>query len=102
MLLNFKEGHGTSGTTNVIYQISHDELVSVINDAVQKSLSQFLTQFAVQTEERLLTIEETLKTLSVSRATLWRIEKAELLTPVGCGKQKRFRLSDVQNYMRGL
>ncbi|WP_010665654.1 helix-turn-helix transcriptional regulator [Marinilabilia salmonicolor] len=51
-------------------------------------------------EEELLTVDEAMALLKISRTALWRWEQKEFLKPVKLGRFVRYRKSDIDNLIR--
>lgn len=69
-----------------------DELLQELRDAVPIPCS--------SPEESFLSREETMETLRVSSATLWRWKKSGFLVPVPMGSMDRYRQSDIDKIMK--
>lgn len=52
-----------------------------------------------QTTDQLMTVEQAMKLLSVSRATLWRLEKEGTLLPVRIGRAVRYERASINLYL---
>ena len=96
------------------------DIIDLINEAPQVNLTvsasdlrDFANLLIEQTKEELehgiisgrtekyLTTEETMKTLSVCKTTLWRWKKRKYLRPVRVGGNERYRLSDINKILEG-
>jgi excisionase family DNA binding protein len=52
--------------------------------------------------DKLLTVDETLKVLRITRSTLYRHMKSRLLTPVKLGNRTLFREKDIERFIESL
>ena len=52
--------------------------------------------------DKLLTVDETLKVLRITRSTLYRHMRSGLLTPVKLGKRTLFKERDVERFIESL
>ena len=67
----------------------------IIND-VREVVEDALSGKSSRHNEDLISAEEVLARLKVSKSTLWRWEKQQYLTPVKLGRKKFYRPSDIE------
>lgn len=71
-----------------------------IIDGVREVIEDTLSKKSSRCNEDLISAEEVLARLKVSKSTLWRWEKQQYLTPVKLGRKKYYRPSDIQRIKR--
>lgn len=71
-----------------------------IIDGVREVVEDTLSKKSSRCNEDLISAEEVLARLKVSKSTLWRWEKQQYLTPVKLGRKKYYRPSDIQRIKR--
>ena len=71
-----------------------------IIDGVREVVEDALGGKSSRQNEDLISAEEVLTRLKVSKSTLWRCEKQQYLTPVKLGRKKYYRPSDIQRIKR--
>ena len=71
-----------------------------IIDGVREVVEDTLSKKSSRCNEDLISVEEVLARLKVSKSTLWRWEKQQYLTPVKLGRKKYYRPSDIQRIKR--
>lgn len=86
-------------TSNVIYQISKNDLEEMFISFLEKREAEAKAEAA--NEERLLDSGEVETMLKVDKTTLWRWGKREYLVPLKLGGKNRYRFSDVKRIMEG-
>lgn len=84
-----------------IYQIAEKDLKSFGRNLIDQAKNELLDLVNKTNEERMLTTEQTAKLFQVDISTLWRWEKARILSPVKVANTKRYRMSDIKNLMKG-
>ncbi len=93
-----------------IQQLINERNYNVSIPVTPKDLQEFATSVAKsvlanykpkEKEEELLTVEEAMALLKISRTALWRFEKKDILKPVKLGRFVRYRKSDIDNLVRG-
>ena len=80
---------------NVLIQITADDLNKTIDNAVNKTRRALEADIAKNKSDRLLTAEDVMEKLSISRRTLYNWEKKKYLCRVEIGGKLRYKLSDV-------
>lgn len=82
---------------NLILQIRAGDLSEFLDDLIMEMRSIALSEAqAIKHGDRLLTIDEAAKTLSVSKMTLYRWHQAGILRKVEIGGKRRYRRTDVE------
>ncbi len=71
-----------------------------IIDGVRGVIEDALSGKSSKRNEDLISAEEVLARLKVSKSTLWRWEKQQYLTPVKLGRKRYYRSSDIQRIKR--
>lgn len=84
---------------NVIYQINKDELIDALKELFNEWRESLPTCEHSNNRNKLLTPEETQSILSISPSTLWRLGKTNKLKPVLVSGLRRYRQSDIDNYI---
>lgn len=84
----------TIETHVIAYLLNHRE--KLIGDYIAQSFSKLMSQ------ERLLTSEEVMGILHISKSTMGRLRKAGLLTPVNpkSGRHFKYKKSDIDEYIK--
>ena len=80
--------------------ISADDLKKTIKETVSEARRILETEVVNGKGEFLLTTNEVLDRLSISRKTLYNWEKSNYLSPIEIGGKKRFKLSDVNGILK--
>ena len=80
--------------------ISADDLKKTIKETVSEARRILETEVVNGKGEFLLTTNEVLDRLSISRKTLYNWEKRNYLSPIEIGGKKRFKLSDVNGILK--
>jgi predicted DNA-binding transcriptional regulator AlpA len=75
--------------------ISAEDLKKAIKDTVSEARRILESEVVSGKGEFLLTTNEVLERLSISRKTLYNWEKRKYLVPIEIGGKKRFKLSDI-------
>ena len=75
--------------------ISAEDLKKTIKDTVSEARRILEAEVVNGKGEFLLTTNEVLERLSISRKTLYNWEKRKYLVPIEIGGKKRFKLSDI-------
>ena len=75
--------------------ISAEDLKKAIKDTVSEARRIVESEVVSGKGEFLLTTNEVLERLSISRKTLYNWEKRKYLVPIEIGGKKRFKLSDI-------
>ena len=75
--------------------ISAEDLKKAIKDTVSEARRILESEVVSGKGEFLLTTNEVLERLSISRKTLYNWEKRKYLVPIAIGGKKRFKLSDI-------
>ena len=82
---------------NLILQVTAGDLNEFLDDLIMEMRSIALSEAqAVKHGDRLLTIDEAAKALSVSKMTLYRWHQAGILRKVEIGGKRRYRRTDVE------
>lgn len=84
-----------------IFQIAEKDLKSFGRNLINQAKNELLDLVNKTNEERLLTTEQASKLLQVDISTLWRWDKAHILSPIKVANTKRYRMSDIKNLMKG-
>ncbi len=74
-----------------------DNFALHIIDGVREVIDEALNGDTSKKNDELISMDEVLEQLKVSKSTLWRWEKEQYLTPVKLGRKKYYRPSDIQN-----
>jgi excisionase family DNA binding protein len=87
---------------NVIFQVSGENLMAFAEQILlgAKSVAMIEAETAA-TSDQLLTIGEAAKLLHVSKMTLYRWDKNDVLKRVEIGGQRRYRKSDIDRLIDG-
>ena len=82
---------------NVILQVSSEDLKAFAHEILigAKSIAMIEAEM-VATSDKLLTIDEAAKLLSVSKMTLYRWDQNGILKKVEIGGKRRYRKSDIE------
>lgn len=82
---------------NVIIQVSSEDLKAFAQEILigAKSIAMIEAEM-VATSDKLLTIDEAAKLLSVSKMTLYRWDQNGILKKVEIGGKRRYRKSDIE------
>ena len=82
---------------NVILQVSSEDLKAFAQEILigSKSIAMIEAEM-VATSDKLLTIDEAAKLLSVSKMTLYRWDQNGILKKVEIGGKRRYRKSDIE------
>lgn len=83
-----------SDNPNVIFQISGLEL-KAFAEQILIGAKAIAMQEAAEKKEQLLTIDEAAELLKVSKMTLYRWDKEDVLKKVEIGGKRRYRKSDI-------
>ncbi len=77
-------------------------LLNVAKQASKLAIKEVMDNLANNKEiDRLMTPEQVVERLQVSKPTLWRWSKRGYLVPVRVGGQTKYRQSDVERIMEG-
>ena len=95
-----------SDNPNVIIQISGFELKAFAEKLLLGAKAIAMQEaedvrVAAESKEQLLTIEEAAKLLKVSKMTLYRWDKEDILKKVEIGGKRRYRRSDIDRMIGG-
>lgn len=85
--------------SKTIYQLSKEDLTETLRSLFNEWRDTFQTSEHSNNRDKLLTPEETQSILGISYQTLWRLGKTNKLKPVFVGGLRRFRQSDIDNYL---
>lgn len=85
---------------NVLIQITADDLNKTIDNAVNKTRRALEADIAKNKSDMLLTAEDVMEKLSISRRTLYNWEKKKYLCRVEIGGKLRYKLSDVNEILK--
>jgi excisionase family DNA binding protein len=80
--------------------ISAEDLKKTIKDTVSEARRILEAEVVNGKGEFLLTTNEVIERLSISRKTLYNWEKRKYLVPIEIGGKKRFKLSDVNTILK--
>jgi len=80
--------------------ISAEDLKKTIKDTVSEARRILEAEVVNGKGEFLLTTNEVLERLSISRKTLYNWEKRKYLLPIEIGGKKRFKLSDINTILQ--
>lgn len=83
--------------SNIIIQVSSEDLKAFAQEILigAKSIAMIEAEM-VATSDKLLTIDEAAKLLSVSKMTLYRWDQNGILKKVEIGGKRRYRKSDIE------
>lgn len=77
-------------------QITTDQLAELINEQLQKNLSEFKKEFlSKEADDELLTRDQTAEFLQVDVSTLYLWAKKGKIKPYGIGKRRYFKRSEL-------
>lgn len=83
---------------NVILQVSSEDLKAFAQEILIEAKSIAMIQAeAAASSDKLLTIDEAAKLLSVSKMTLYRWDQNGILKKVEIGGKRRYRKSDIEH-----
>ena len=85
--------------SKTILQLNKEDLTDTLRSLFNEWRDSFQTSEPSNNRDKLLTPEETQSILGVSYQTLWRLGKSNKLKPVLVGGLRRFRQSDIDNYL---
>ena len=80
---------------NLIVTLSTTELKDLVYDAVKDALQSERKQQEAKANEVYLTREDTMKMLQISKVTLWKMDKANLLEKKRSGRKVLYTKSSV-------
>ena len=80
--------------------MSAEDLKKTIKDTVSEARRILEAEVVNGKGEFLLTTNEVIERLSISRKTLYNWEKRKYLVPIEIGGKKRFKLSDVNTILK--
>ena len=83
----------------VLYQLSKEDLTETLRSLFNEWRESFQTSELSNNRDKLLTPEEAQTILGVSYQTLWRLGKSNKLKPVLVSGLRRYRQSDIDNYL---
>ena len=78
-----------------------DDLKQTIIETVKEAKRNMEKDIALNNSEVLLTTNQVLERLSISRTTLWHWVKKRYIIPVEIGGKQRYKLSDVNAILKG-
>ena len=81
--------------------IKAEDLKQTIHDAVSEAKKALEKDIALKYSDMLLTTNQVLERLKVSRTTLWVWVKKKYIIPVEVGGRQRYRLSDINAILEG-
>ena len=81
--------------------IKAEDLKQTIHDAVCEAKKALEKDIALKHSDMLLTTNQVLERLKVSRTTLWVWVKKKYIIPVEVGGRQRYRLSDINAILEG-
>ena len=84
---------------NTILQISDGDLCDFAHQLIQSAMGISRLQSKKAVENDLLTIDEVVALLKVSKMTLWRWSKSGRLKKIDIGGVPRYRRSDIENLL---
>lgn len=84
-------------SAGITINVKPEDLINLIDVAVERAKNEFETK----ERETYLTVEKAGEMLGVSRVTLWRWGKDNYLNPIEVGGKRRYRLSDVNQILKG-
>lgn len=84
---------------NTILQISAEDLCDFAHQLIQAAMEISRLQSKKAVENDLLTIDEVVALLKVSKMTLWRWSKSGRLKKIDIGGVPRYRRSDIENLL---
>ena len=80
---------------NLVVTLSTTELKDLVYDAVKDALDNERKQQEAKANEVYLTREDTMKLLQISKVTLWKLDKANLLEKKRIGRKVLYTKSSV-------
>lgn len=83
----------SSENLNVSISVTAGDLKHFANTLLQSAMK--LGQQPIEEEDQLLTVEEAIERLKISRTSAWRWERQGILKPVKIGRFVRYRKSDI-------
>lgn len=74
---------------------------TAIQDVIKQTVKETVKSLADEKffELKLLSVQETMELLGVSRSTLWLWENRELLKPINVGGIEKYRYTDVMDFI---
>lgn len=88
----------SQGNYNVSIPVTPKDLHEFATSVAKSVLANYQPK---EKEEELLTVDEAMAMLKVSRTSCWRWERQGILRPVKIGRFVRYRKSDVTNLIEG-
>ena len=79
-----------------------DDLKQTIIETVNEARKKMEEDIALNNVETLLTTNQVLERLAISRTTLWNRNKSGYIQPVEIGGKLRYKLSDVNAILKGV
>ncbi len=89
-----------SGVATLVV-IKAEDLKQTIYDAVNEAKLALEEDIALKHSDVLLTTNQVLERLKVSRTTLWVWVKKKYIVPIEVGGRQRYRLSDINAILEG-
>ena len=83
----------------VLYQLSKEDLTEALKSLFNEWRDSLPTCENSNNRDKLFTPEEVQSSLSISPSTLWRLGKTNKLKPVLVSGLRRYRQSDIDNYL---
>ena len=78
-----------------------EDLKQTIVDCINETKRNMERDIALNNSEVLLTTNQVIERLSISRTTLWHWVKKRYIIPVEIGGKQRYKLSDVNAILKG-
>lgn len=88
-------------SAHISIQVAPDDLQRFISNAVEKAITDHISkqQPPAKNPDKLYSINDLMERFGVSRISIWSWEKKGLLKSVRIGNLKRFKESDIQNFI---
>ena len=84
----------------VTFKITAADLQAVIRETVLQTKRELEAEIAKNNSDILLTSEDVLQRLSISRRTLYNWEQKNYLVSIEIGGKRRYRLSDINEILK--
>jgi excisionase family DNA binding protein len=87
----------SQGNYNVSIPVTPKDLQDFATSVAKSVLANYQPK---EKEDELLTVEEAMAMLKVSRTSIWRWERQGVLKPIKLGRFVRYRKSDIDNMIK--
>ena len=97
--LSFQDVLANNMVTLVVMRA--EDLKQTIIDTINEAKRNMEKEIALNNSDVLLTSNQVLERLSISRTTLWHWVKKRYIIPIEIGGKQRYKLSDVNAILKG-